>query len=121
MRPGTGQNASFVLGGSIQYLGLSINRVIVVHRLLQQHSSSDGSPPLYSSSLTDSLLDAKEVVFSHLFRELLNSGDKGVLEVGRGEVEDVGEPGVLQGSNVVRVYPIVDIVQIALCMGREGV
>ena len=66
------------------------------------------------SSPTDGLLDAKEVVFSHLFRELFNSGDKGVLEVGRGLGEDVGEPGVLQGSNVVCVYPIVDIVQIAL-------
>ena len=70
------------------------------------------------SSPTDGLLDAKEVVFSHLFRELFNSGDKGVLEVGRGLGEDVGEPGVLQGSNVVCVYPIVDIVQIALDMGR---
>lgn len=74
----------------------------------------DPQPLFYSSSPTDGLLDAKEVVFSHLFRELFNSGDKGVLEVGRGLGEDVGEPGVLQGSNVVCVYPIVDIVQIAL-------
>ena len=39
--------------------------------------------------------------------------------MGGGEGEDVGEPGVLQRGNVVCVYPIVDIVQIALCMGES--
>ena len=35
----------------------------------------------------------------------------------------MGQPGVLQGGHMVRVYPIVDVVLIALCtcVGGEGV